>query len=119
MKDYFPEKPWACKCGCGYNKISPFLVSRLNEAREKAGIPFNIISACRCSKHNAEEGGEINSAHLTGEAVDIMLTGVVSLSRIVIVESLLSVGFRRIGIGKTFVHADVSLILPHPRMWLY
>jgi hypothetical protein len=55
MKDYFPEKPWAC--GCGFDRIDPELVERLNRARELASVPFEITSACRCSRHNAAEGG--------------------------------------------------------------
>ncbi|MBI5579622.1 MAG: hypothetical protein HY895_10755 [Deltaproteobacteria bacterium] len=70
-KDYFPEKPRACKCGCGFDHIDQDLVKRLNFARELAGVPFEINSACRCEKHNAAEGGKPGSAHTTVKAVDI------------------------------------------------
>ena len=117
MIDYFPEKPWACKCGCGYDKINPELVRMLNEAREMANTPFVITSACRCEKHNKEEGGKPNSAHLTGEAVDIQ--AIDGKSKFIILSSLLDIGFERVGIGKTFIHADTSTSLPFPTIWLY
>ena len=113
--DYFPEKPWACKCGCGFDEIKQELEDKLNVARFLAGVPFNMTSVCRCVKHNHDEGGKSNSAHLTGEAGDIeCLSGP---QRLVIVSSLLSAGFVRIGVARTFIHGDIRL--QPASIWVY
>lgn len=112
--DYFPEKPWACKCGCGFDSIDVELEQRLNVARFFAGIPFNIVSACRCKSHNKAEGGAKNSAHLVGSGADIECT--TNYQRGVILLALYAAGFKRIGVAKTFIHADVR---PGEAVWLY
>ena len=112
--DYFPEKPWACKCGCGFDSIDIELEQRLNVARFMAGIPFEISSACRCKTHNIEIGGAEKSAHLVGSGADIKCS--TTYQRGVILPALFSAGFRRIGIAKGFIHADV---LPVEAIWLY
>lgn len=107
---HFSKSEFACPC-CGLINISDDLVYKLENARVKAGIPFVINSACRCEKHNADVGGLPNSAHLTsatekGEASDIACESIED--RFYIVDALLSAGFRRILIYKTFIHADVD-----------
>jgi len=111
MRDYFPERPWACKCGCGLDTMDPDCVRDLNWARHFAGVPFVINSACRCEAHNRAEGGKIRSAHLPDEdglchAVDIRAAD--SRSRFKIVYGLIMAGFTRIFIYDTWVHADNS-----------
>lgn len=116
MMDYFPENPWSCRCGCGYDVIQPDLVARLNRARELAGVPFAITSACRCPKHNRAVGGHPNSGHVKGAAVDIRCDSVPT--KLLILGALLEAGFRRIGIAANFVHADI-MPEPSPRIWTY
>ncbi len=89
----------------------------LDQARAIAGVPFVLTSTLRDVNKNTEAGGVTNSAHLTGEAVDIHCPN--SSSRMKMVNALLSVGFNRIGIGNTFVHADVSKTLPQNVIWHY
>jgi len=117
IKDYFPERPWACRCGCGFDSVSPELVRRLNLARHLAGVPFGIRSACRCPRHNQSEGGKDQSAHLTGEAVDISAGN--SAQRYYILAGLMGARFRRIGLGANFIHADVAVHLPQDVVWTY
>jgi uncharacterized protein YcbK (DUF882 family) len=112
--DFFPEKPWACKCGSGFDSIDVELEQRLNVARFFAGIPFTITSACRCKSHNLDVGGAEKSAHLFGSAADIEC--ITNYQRGVILPALFSAGFRRIGVAKKFVHADVQ---PGEAIWLY
>lgn len=107
---YFKIDDFKCKCGCGLNNISEELLEKLDNAREDAGIPFVINSACRCEKHNKREGGAISSKHLTGMAVDIKTT--TSIDRYKIVKSLIKNGFVGIGIANTFVHADIDRTSP-------
>jgi hypothetical protein len=116
-KDYFTFDELKCKCGCGLMNFSPIVKSILNNAREVAGIPFKISSACRCTKHNIVVGGSATSSHLIGEAVDIVVTS--EKDRYKILTSLLVVGFRRIGIGKNFIHVDNDLSKPLDIIWLY
>ncbi len=117
LPDCFPEKPWACRCGCGFDRIDPELVRRLNLARHLAGVPFEIQSACRCAQHNAAAGGKPGSAHTTGEAVDNRIRN--DHHRHFVLAGLFAAGFRRIGIGKNFVHADVAENLPQQGAWSY
>ncbi len=114
---YFEPSEFGCPCGCGINNPSKELVYRLNSARVKAGVPFHLNSACRCEKHNAEVGGLPNSAHLTSEtkvgyASDIAYHSSEMLFEIV--DGLITSGFKRILIYKTFVHADVDPSKPYP-----
>lgn len=91
----------------GVNMDRAFL-DKLESAREYAGIPFKITSGYRTREHNEEIGGVQNSSHLIGKAADI---GVGSGSeRYIILNALIKAGFKRIGIAKTFIHADTDSI---------
>jgi len=114
---YFTEKEFACKCGCGENKMQPTFLWKLEQARGLAGIPFNITSGYRCSKHNKEVGGKPSSDHLTGRAVDVMAKN--SRDRFVIVNAALNTGITRIGIGKTFIHLGDGRNNPKRVLWIY
>ena len=71
----FKQSEFACKCGCGFDLISHELVETLQELRDAIKKPIIIVSGCRCPDHNAEVGGVSNSAHLVGQAADIMVNG--------------------------------------------
>lgn len=117
MKDYFPEKPWACRCGCGKNNIKDELVQGLNHARSLTTFPFIITSACRCEMHNRLAGGSPNSAHLDGYAVDILTNN--SRERFEILEALMRAGFVRFGEANTFIHVDCDPNKPKRVKWRY
>lgn len=110
--NYFKESDFACKCGCGFNCISEELVFNLDEARSIAQIPFIVKSGCRCEVHNIAEGGEKDSSHKKGLAVDISCRS--DERRFSIVSALLKVGFKRILIYDTFIHVDIDLDKPNP-----
>lgn len=93
------------------------VLERIDLARSIAGIPFVVNSGYRTIKHNRKVGGKEDSAHLGGWAVDIACEN--SRDRMLIVHSLILVGFTRIGIGKTFVHADLDPDKTQDVMWLY
>ena len=114
---YFVEEEFLCKCGCGLYNMDTGFLSKLDFAREYAGVPFVVASGCRCREHNKAEGGEDNSDHLTGQGADIVSTS--SWSRWKIVRSAIAAGIRRIGIAKTFIHLGDNLDNPHPVIWLY
>lgn len=79
-------------------------LDRLDAARELAGIPFVLNSAYRSPAWDKARGRSGTGAHTTGCAVDICCN--TSSNRMKIVWACLQVGFRRIGIGKTYVHVD-------------
>lgn len=113
---YFKKEDFACKC-CGMNNTSDLLIDKLDNAREISGIPFVVNCGCRCKKHNSDPkiGGEPDSSHLTGLAVDI--SAKTSEQKFKIVSALLKVGFVRIGVYKTFIHGDIDTSKPQSMLW--
>ena len=97
--------------------MDPDFLKKLDLARHKAAIPFEINSGYRTKDHNKKVGGKRNSSHLIGLAVDISYKD--SRSRFIIVKSLMDVGFNRIGIGKTFIHVDDDVYKDQNVIWLY
>lgn len=92
------------------------LLTQLDRARTIAGIPFKINSGFRTKSHNTAINGSPTSSHLNGSAVDIHCVD--SGSRQKIVDSLISAGFKRLGIANTFIHADMDKN-KNPAIWLY
>jgi len=91
-----------CPC-CGEIIIDEAFFVRLNLARDIAGVPFVINSGYRCPRHNAEVGSTSRN-HIEGKAVDIRASD--GPTRGKILKGLYKAGFERIGIHKTFIHAD-------------
>lgn len=106
-----PDQP-----GSGY-LMDPSFLQLLDKIRESAGIPFIINSGYRTPRHNEEEGGKSNSAHLRGLAVDIR--AVSGIAKFKIMQAAIFCGVNRIGIGKHFIHIDIDTTLPNPTIWLY
>lgn len=99
------------------DKMNQEFLSKLDEARELAGIPFKINSAYRSPEHNAKIGGKPNSSHLRGLAVDISVRD--SRSRFIVLDALIRVGFNRIGIADTFIHVDLDREKSDKVVWTY
>lgn len=114
---YFQEEEFVCRCGCGLNLVKPALIQQLSVARHAAGVPFAVTSGTRCEAHNRKEGGKPTSAHLTGEAADVLVTS--GQQRFAVVRGLVLAGFNRIGVAKSFVHADIATDKPQGVVWLY
>ena len=102
--------------GSGEAMDKKFL-SRLDQARSLANVPFKITSGVRTEAHNRKVGGVSNSSHLLGYAADIACTD--SVKRHKIITSLLKAGFTRIGIAKTFIHVDNDPNKPANVTWVY
>ncbi len=91
--------------GSGVNMDSNFL-ELLDNAREIAGIQFKINSGYRTKERNEEVGGVQNSSHLIGVAADIAVRS--GNERYIILNALIKAGFKRLGIAKSFIHADTD-----------
>jgi len=114
---YFTEEEFSCDGVNCWEMMSAELLIKLDLARAIAETPFVITSSWRSIEANERAGGKANSAHLRGNAVDIACGG--SSDRFRIVDALLTAGFRRIGISKSFVHCDTDELLPEPVIWTY
>jgi hypothetical protein len=64
LTENLSRKEFACKCGCGYDRINLGIVHRVQLVRDIVRIGIKINSACRCQKHNTDEGGKPESLHL-------------------------------------------------------
>lgn len=87
------------------------------EAMINQGYGFRITSGYRCKLLNDAVGGKPNSAHTKGLAADIAWTS--KEHAIALIDCLIESGFKRIGLGSSFIHADLSTTLPSPACWLY
>lgn len=117
IEHFHPEcdEMLACPC-CGKCEFDESFVLRLDHARELSGVPFVVLSGCRCEKHNKAVGGAENSAHLRG-AVDIKYSNSEQCYKIFC--ALIEAGFERIGINNGSIHVDDDPTLPRPRLFNY
>ena len=116
VENYFSFTERICPC-CGRADMKPDFMARLNALRRACGFPFIINSGYRCPDHNQAVGGKVDSAHVKGRAADISCKD--SHKRFLIASHAARLGFRRIGIGKDFVHVDDDESLPQDVLWLY
>ena len=106
--------------GSGERMNKEFL-RMLDNARDLSGIPFKINSGYRTEAKNnaiyASLGKQpIKSSHLQGYAADIHCNN--SQERLTILNALIKVGFKRLGISKTFIHCDNDPMKVNA-VWLY
>ena len=111
-----PDQP-----GSGEYMEAEFL-QRLDVARDIAGFPFIITSGFRTVEHQrnlAQRGYKTskNSSHLLGIAADIHCDD--SRKRYLMIEAFLDAGFRRIGVGSTFIHVDSDEEKAQDVIWTY
>lgn len=120
MAKYFkPEtdpKLFFCPC-CGNSIVDIVLLNNLDKLRELYGKPIYVNSGFRCKDHNFTVGGNPNSEHMDGKGADLRCES--SMDRFKLIELALHVGFRRIGIGNTFVHVGSCKKRPQGVIWVY
>jgi len=116
LSEHFSKSEFACKCGCGFDAVSPAFIKRLEQVRTLYGKPIKVHSGCRCKKHNEEEGGKDDSSHLYGEAGDLDTPN--STERYELLQFCL-LYFNRVGVGKTFIHVDIDKAKPQDVCWVY
>lgn len=118
---FFKKSEFRCRCGCcglGYAQMDGELLTRLDRARELAGVPLVLSSAIRCPAHNRAVGGGSSSSHLKGLAVDILTPGNQARGRLISALAEAGLG-ARMGIAPDFVHVDLDFGKPAPCVWLY
>ena len=115
---FFKASEFNCKCcSIGGIVMDSDLIRKLTMARIIADIPFIINSGYRCASHNKKVGGKPGSSHLKHCAVDIQTLG--SRDRFKILTALVQANFKRIGIGKQFIHVDNDLDKAQEVIWMY
>ena len=72
----FTVGEFACKDGTDQVRIDTKLVEYLQSIRDKWGKPITITSGYRTVSYNAKIGGASGSYHTTGQAADIVISGV-------------------------------------------
>lgn len=118
MAKYFSEREFQkCVPACSLQNMQQHTMDRLDQARMLAGIPFVLNSAYRSRKYELTKGRTGMGAHTSGCAVDIRCNS--DANRYKIIEALLLAGFTRIGIGKTFIHADDDITKTQNVIWHY
>ena len=123
LSEHFSVYEFRCQCGrqaCEAPTLpDPLLITKLESLRSRTGHPIRITSAIRCAYHNALTGGKPDSAHLTGHAADIACPD--SVYRYLLIQHIYSdpVLFKRVGIGKDFIHLDTNARLDHDVCWTY
>jgi len=115
MKDIFDRVP-SCPHGSIKN-MDHILMASLVRLEMSLGKELEYNSGYRCPECNKLAGGEKNSAHLRGLAVDIKC--LFSRPRYFLKKAAYAVGFRRIGTGHNIIHLDVDTSLDQDVEWLY
>ena len=105
---------FACKC-CGVDEVKDSAKAAVLSLEEALGVELIITSAYRCPKHNKAVGGVRSSRHTVNkDAFDILWPN--DESRKAFIEAAVKLGFKGIGLGKTFVHLDMRL---NQTIWIY
>jgi len=103
-------------------QMSEKILEMLDLARAKFDKPIKITSGFRTEAYNKDlkargYKASSKSSHLKGLAIDIHCNN--SKDRFELVDILLDVGFNRIGIANTFIHADIDEDKPSHVIWTY
>lgn len=106
----FERSEFACR-HCGEEYFWPEFFDGIQAVRSDIGKPIRILSAHRCSLHNARVGGAPFSQHLT-MAADI---SVLNHDRGDLLKACQRAGFNGFGFYHTFLHIDLG----PPRHWWF
>lgn len=113
LDSYYKHDEIKCPC-CGYFEHDLPHLQKMFMLRVLTAKPIIINSWHRCQKHNKAVGSKTDN-HLHGAATDIRCID--SWYRQLLLDAIHKVGFKRIGIHRTFIHVDSTL--KSPTVWLY
>lgn len=115
---YFDNSEFLCSCGCGRD-VTDELKVQLDAARHVAGVAFPLTSGARCPEYNKSISASPTSSHTKGLAVDIAFNS--SRAKFKIINALMLMGFRRIGINSSlgFIHVDMDEDKPQDVLFSY
>jgi uncharacterized protein YcbK (DUF882 family) len=111
---YFKKSDFDCQ-QTGNNEMNDNFLLRLDELRERCGFPFIITSGYRDSTHTIEAKKKKPGTHTKGIAADIKYSG--SAQAYVLIKMAQEMGFKGVGLAKTFIHVDDRET--SPVLWLY
>lgn len=117
---YFKQREFDSKDAPGSGvKMNMDFIEVLDRIRHTTGRPMKVNSGYRTEAHNKAVGGVPNSAHTQGVAADIACAD--WGQAFAIVDAAIAFGIKRIGIQESgkYVHLDMALNLPTPRIWFY
>lgn len=133
---YFKEAEFQkCDPPCSLQDMNQGTMDKLDAAREGFGKPMILNCAGRTKAHELKQGRKGTSAHVYETEVEAIENGKAAedrqkchavdirclsdSTRWELVEALKRAGFKRIGVAKTFVHADDSPRHTQNVMWTY
>jgi hypothetical protein len=115
---YWTREEFRCRCReyyplpfCGGFPVEPdqTLVELVDDIREKAGAPGHRSSGIRCQIHNSRSGGEANSKHLKGKALDFYIEGLSGAQLLKLCQDDPRTSYAYIiKQGEPYVHVDVK-----------
>jgi len=123
VSHFFKRWEIVCHCGCGLDTLYPLQLVNLDNLRRDLARPLHLTSVCRCERHNAIVGGEINSMHKPDtkgmtHATDIALPEGISFQRMEdAIEEIWGFGGLGIYREKGFVHWDTGIGRENFRRW--
>lgn len=122
---HFSRAEFACKCGCGENKIADDFVAKLNVLCAEVPEAIVVTSGYRCPTHNAAVSKTgLTGPHTTGRAADLALQGrraVELLTLALAGGQFTGFGLNQKGAGR-FLHLDDlpnAAGQPRPHCWTY
>lgn len=116
---HFEPYETQCRCGCGRNDVDHNVMLLMDKFREGIGRPVYFHSVCRCIIHNRNEGSEDTSSHTISPVTAVDIEAKTKRDRFKTLEFLIKEGFTRIGIARTFIHADLDENKTQEISWLY
>lgn len=107
LSPHFYRDEFACKCGCGFDAADVKLLEIVEKIRTYFDKPLEILSGCRCLKHNRKIGSKDTSQHINGLAADIKMKSIETQELYDYIEE--HIDPPGLGIYKTWVHVDVRI----------
>jgi len=93
--------------GAGWKKVNHDVWFKLLRTIAQTGTEVKINSAYRSPGKNASVGGASRSKHMTGDAIDVRVTGDYN-TRAQFVVAASRAGFTGIGVYSSFIHLDIG-----------